>query len=320
MKQYIIRRLLQMIPTLIGISIIIFAISAMVPGDYITARANPNMSIEKQEQLRAIYGLDKPEYQRYFIWAGNMIKGNFGDSMQHKKPVTTVINTFVWNSFIIGFCSLILSWSIAIITGIFSAKFQYSLFDKIITLLVFICMSLPSFFIGLLLIKFLALDLKLFPVGGMTTAGLNGSGWIYIKDVIKHAFLPIMVLTMLSTGSLTRYFRTSMLEVIRQDYIRTARAKGLKERTVIFKHAFRNAMIPAITLLGFELPALFGGAMIMEQIFVWPGIGHVYLSSINMRDYPFMLGFTIFLAMLTLVGNLLADVLYGIADPRIRLK
>lgn len=320
MKQYIIRRLLQMIPTLIGISIIIFAISAMVPGDYITARANPNMSIEKQEQLRAIYGLDKPDYQRYFIWAGNMIKGNFGDSMQHKKPVTTVINTFVWNSFIIGFCSLILSWSIAIITGIFSAKFQYSLFDKIITLLVFICMSLPSFFIGLLLIKFLALDLKLFPVGGMTTAGLNGSGWIYIKDVIKHAFLPIMVLTMLSTGSLTRYFRTSMLEVIRQDYIRTARAKGLKERTVIFKHAFRNAMIPAITLLGFELPALFGGAMIMEQIFVWPGIGHVYLSSINMRDYPFMLGFTIFLAMLTLVGNLLADVLYGIADPRIRLK
>ncbi|MDQ0091882.1 peptide/nickel transport system permease protein [Paenibacillus anaericanus] len=320
MKQYIIRRLLQMIPTLIGISIIIFAISAMVPGDYITARANPNMSIEKQEQLRAIYGLDKPDYQRYFIWAGNMIKGNFGDSMQHKKPVTAVINTFVWNSFIIGFCSLILSWSIAIITGIFSAKFQYSLFDKIITLLVFICMSLPSFFIGLLLIKFLALDLKLFPVGGMTTAGLNGSGWIYIKDVIKHAFLPIMVLTMLSTGSLTRYFRTSMLEVIRQDYIRTARAKGLKERTVIFKHAFRNAMIPAITLLGFELPALFGGAMIMEQIFVWPGIGHVYLSSINMRDYPFMLGFTIFLAMLTLVGNLLADVLYGIADPRIRLK
>ena len=320
MKQYIIRRLLQMIPTLIGISIIIFAISAMVPGDYITARANPNMTIEKQEQLRAIYGLDKPDYQRYFIWAGNMIQGKFGDSMQHKQPVTTVINNFVWNSFIIGFFSLILSWTIAMITGIFSAKFQYSLFDKLITLLVFICMSLPSFFIGLLLIKLLALDLKLFPVGGMTTAGLNASGWTYIKDVIKHAFLPVMVLTMLSTGSLTRYFRTSMLEVIRQDYIRTARAKGLKERTVIFKHAFRNAMIPAITLLGFELPGLFGGAMILEQIFVWPGIGHVYLSSINMRDYPFMLGFTIFLAMLTLVGNLLADVLYGIADPRIRLK
>ncbi|OAB40523.1 diguanylate cyclase [Paenibacillus macquariensis subsp. defensor] len=320
MKQYIIRRLLQMIPTLIGISIIIFAISAMVPGDYITARANPNMSIEKQEQLRAIYGLDKPDYQRYFIWAGNMIKGNFGDSMQHKQPVTTVINTYVWNSFIIGIFALFFSWFIAMITGIFSAKFQYSFFDKIVTLLVFICMSLPSFFIGLLLIKFLGLDLKLFPVGGMSTSGLNATGWTYFTDVLKHSFLPIMVLTMLSTGSLTRYFRTSMLEVIRQDYIRTARAKGLKERTVIFKHAFRNAMIPAITLLGFELPGLFGGAMILEQIFAWPGIGHIYLNSINMRDYPFMLGFTIFLAMLTLLGNLLADVLYGIADPRIRLK
>lgn len=309
-----------MIPTLIGISIIIFAISAMVPGDYITARANPNMSIEKQEQLRAIYGLDKPDYQRYFIWAGNMLKGNFGDSMQHKQPVTTVINTYVWNSFIMGIFALFFSWFIAMITGIFSAKFQYSFFDKVVTLLVFICMSLPSFFIGLLLIKFLALDLKLFPVGGMSTSGLNATGWTYFTDVLKHSFLPIMVLTMLSTGSLTRYFRTSMLEVIRQDYIRTARAKGLKERTVIFKHAFRNAMIPAITLLGFELPGLFGGAMILEQIFAWPGIGHIYLNSISMRDYPFMLGFTIFLAMLTLVGNLLADVLYGIADPRIRLK
>lgn len=320
MKQYIIRRLLQMIPTLIGISIIIFAISAMVPGDYITARANPNMSIEKQEQLRAIYGLDKPDYQRYFVWAGNMLKGNFGDSMQHKQPVTTVINTYVWNSFIIGFFSMVFSWFIAMVTGIFSAKFQYSFFDKIVTLLVFVCMSLPSFFIGLLLIKFFALDVKLFPVGGMITSGLNAEGWAYFKDVLKHSFLPVVVLTMLNTGGLTRYFRTSMLEVIRQDYIRTARAKGLKERTVIFKHAFRNAMIPAITLLGFELPGLFGGAMILEQIFVWPGVGHIYLNSINMRDYPFMLGFTVFLAMLTLVGNLLADVLYGIADPRIRLK
>lgn len=320
MKQYIIRRLLQMIPTMIGISIIVFAISAMVPGDYITARQNPNMTQEKADELRSIYGLDKPDYQRYFIWAGNMIKGNMGDSLQHKRPVMEVVNDFVWNSFIVAFSSLVLSWIIAIFTGIFSAKFQYSLFDKIVTLIVFICMSLPSFFIGLLLIKIFALTWNIFPVGGMTTAGLQAKGWDYIVDVAKHSFLPIMVLTMLSTGSLTRYFRTSMLEVIRQDYIRTARAKGLKERTVIFKHAFRNAMIPAITLLGFELPSLFGGAMIMEQIFVWPGVGHVYLSSISMRDYPFMLGFTILLAGLTLIGNLLSDVLYGLADPRIRLK
>ncbi len=204
--------------------------------------------------------------------------------------------------------------------SVFSAKFQYSFFDKIVTLLVFLFMSLPSFFLGLLLIKTLSLELKLFPVGGMTTAGLNAEGWAYTLDVLKHAVLPIIVLTMLSTGSLTRYFRTSMLEVIHMDYIRTARAKGLHERVVIFKHALRNAMLPAITLLGFELPSLFGGAIILEKIFIWPGVGQVYLESISMRDYPFMLGFTIFIALLTLLGNLLSDVLYGVADPRIRLK
>lgn len=320
MRTYIIRRLLQMIPTLIGISIIVYAISAMIPGDYITALNNPNMTDERAEQLRAIYGLDQPQYLRYFTWAKSMLTGDMGDSFQHKKPVMEVVNQYIWNSFIIAFASLVLSWIIAVFAGVFSAKFQYSLLDKLITLFVFICMSLPSFFLGLLLIRIFALSFGWLPVGGMTTAGSKAVGWEYIMDVLKHGALPITVLTMLSTGSLTRYFRTSMLEVIRQDYIRTARAKGLKERTVIFKHALRNAMIPAITLLGFELPALFGGAIITEKIFVWPGIGHVYLNAINMRDYPFMLGFTILLAVLTLIGNLVSDVLYGLADPRIRLK
>ena len=320
MKQYIIRRLLQIIPTLIGISIILFAISSMVPGDYITAVNNPTMSAEKAAQLREIYGLDKPAVERYFTWIGNMLKGNLGDSLVHKKPVTTVMGNYVWNSFFIALFSLIFSWIIAIFAGVFSAKFQYSLFDKLVTLFIFLCMSLPSFFIGLLLIKFFALDLGLFPVGGMTTSGMNGSTWDQLVDIAWHMFLPVLVLTMLSTGSLTRYFRTSMLEVIRQDYIRTARAKGLKERTVIFKHALRNALLPAITLMGFELPALFGGAIILEKIFIWPGVGQVYLESISMRDYPFMLGFTVFISVLTLIGNLLSDVLYDAADPRIRLK
>lgn len=320
MKQYIFRRLLQMIPTLIGITIIVFAISRMVPGDYITAKASPNMTAEKEAQLREIYGLDKPVAKAYMDWVGNMATGDMGDSLQHKKPVTKVINTYVWNSVVIAFTSLVLSWIIAIFAGVFSAKFQHSFLDKVITLLIFISMSLPSFFIGLLLILIVSLNLGITPVGGMTTAGLGATGWEYIKDVATHMFLPTVVLTMISTGSLTRYFRSSMLDVIRQDYIRTARAKGLKERTVIFKHALRNAMIPAITLLGFELPALFGGAIILEKVFIWPGIGQVYLGSISMRDYPFMLGFTIFLAVLTLLGNLLSDVLYGVADPRIRLK
>ncbi|GGN95158.1 ABC transporter permease [Saccharibacillus kuerlensis] len=320
MSQFIIRRLLQMIPTLIGISIIVFIISQLVPGDYITATQNPNMTAERADQLRAIYGLDKPPVQQYFVWVKNMLTGNLGESFQHKMPVTEVISTYVWNSFVIAFVSSLLSWIIAAFVGVFSAQYQYSWFDKMVTLLVFLCMSLPSFFIGLLAIKYLALDLKLFPIGGMTTAGLNAGGWAYIKDVAQHMLLPVTVLTVLSVGSLTRYFRTGMLEVIRQDYIRTARAKGLKEHTVIFKHAFRNALLPAITLLGLELPTLFGGAMILEQVFTWPGIGQIYLASLNMRDYPLMLGFTMFLAVLTLIGNLISDILYGVADPRIRLK
>ncbi|KOP65795.1 diguanylate cyclase [Bacillus sp. FJAT-18019] len=320
MRQYIIRRLLQIIPTLIGISIIIFAISSLVPGDYITAVDNPTMTAEKAAQLREIYGLDKPPVERYLTWVGNMLKGNLGDSLAHKQPVTTVMNNYVWNSFFVAIFALIFSWIIATFAGVFSAKFQYSLFDKIVTLVIFLCMSLPSFFIGLLFIKFFALDLGWFPVGSMKTSGLNGNTWEQLMDIAWHMVMPVTVLTMLSTGSLTRYFRTSMLEVIRQDYIRTARAKGLKERTVIFKHALRNAMLPAITLMGFELPSLFGGAIIMEKIFIWPGVGQVYLESINMRDYPFMLGFTVFISVLTLLGNLLSDVLYGAADPRIRLK
>lgn len=320
MKQYIIRRLLQMIPTLIGISIIIFVISIAVPGDFIDGNQNPNLTAERKAELRAIYGLDKPPVERYFTWAGNMLTGNMGDSLQHKQPVTKVLSTYIWNSFIIAFVSMIITWIIAVIVGVFSAKNQYSFFDRIITLFVFMAMSLPSFFIGLLLIKLFAVDVPLFPVGGMTTAGANNQGWDYYQDVFHHMFLPVTVLVMLSVGSLTRYIRTSMLEVIRQDYIRTARAKGLKERVVIFKHALRNALLPAITLLGFELPQLFGGAIILERIFVWPGVGKIYLDSLTVRDYPLLLGFTMILAVLALLGNLIADTLYGVADPRIRLK
>jgi peptide/nickel transport system permease protein len=320
MKQYIIRRLLQMIPTLIGITIVVFAISVMVPGDFIDGNQNPNLSAERVAELRVIYGLDKPPVERYFIWVGNMLVGNMGDSLQHQQPVTKVLSSYIWNSFIIAFISLIITWFIAVIVGVFSATKQYSFFDRIVTLLVFLAMSLPSFFIGLLLIKLFAVDAPIFPVGGMTTAGANNQGLAYYWDVLHHMFLPVTVLVMLSVGSLTRYFRTSMLEVIRQDYIRTARAKGLKERVVIFKHALRNALLPAITLLGFELPQLFSGAIILERIFVWPGAGKIYLDSINVRDYPMMLGFTMILAVLTLLGNLIADTLYGVADPRIRLK
>ncbi|MFC4778220.1 ABC transporter permease [Paenibacillus sp. GCM10023252] len=317
MWPFIVRRLLYAIPTLFGVSIVVFLVFSLAPGDFVDT--NQRLTAERAQELREIYGLDKGLVERYFIWIGNAIQGQFGDSLQFKQPVTDVIRTYMWNSFIIASASLILSWFIAIVVGVISASKQYSLFDSVTTILVMAAMSFPSFFIGLLMIKWFAVDLGWVPVGGMTTTASDRTGFAYMWDVVKHAAMPVIVLSMLSIGSLTRYFRTSMLEVVRKDYIRTARAKGLSEGKVIYKHALRNALLPAITLLGFELPGLFAGAIILEQIFNWPGIGRVSLDALNVRDYPLLMGFTMFMALLTVLGNLMADILYAVADPRIRL-
>lgn len=318
MKRYILRRLFQLIPTLFGASILIFFLFALTPGDFVDS--NPRLTPERAIELKALYGLDKPALGRYFVWLGNIFKGNLGFSLQHQEPVTTLLNQYMWNSFLIALVSLILTWLIAIMIGVLSAAKQYSWFDSLVTLGVFAAMSFPSFFIGLLLIKFFAVDLPIFPVGGMFNTGSESVGLARVWEVARHMVLPVIVLTMLSVGSLTRYFRTSMLDVIRQDFIRTARAKGLKERVVVFKHALRNASLPAITLLGFELPGLFAGAIITEKIFNWPGIGNIHLEALAIRDYPVLMGFTMFLAILTVLGNLIADILYAVADPRVRLK
>ncbi|AGK96043.1 ABC-type dipeptide/oligopeptide/nickel transport system, permease component [Clostridium pasteurianum BC1] len=318
MKKYVLNRFLQMIPTLIGVSVIIFYLFALMPGDYIDG--NRKITPQRAHELRVLYGLDKPIIHRYFIWLNNAIHGNFGFSLKYLQSVTSLINQFIWNSFIIAIATLIFTWSIALVIGIFSATKQHSFFDRIVTLGVFASLSVPSFFIGLLMIKIFGVDLKLLPVGSMIETGSNYTGITYVLDVIRHMILPVGVLTFLSVGSLTRYFRSGMLDVLRLDFIRTARAKGLKERTVIFRHALKNAMLPAITLLAFEIPGLFSGAIITEQIFNWPGIGRIQLDALSARDYPVLMTLTMLLSFLTIFGNFLADILYAVADPRIRLK
>lgn len=318
MKRYILHRFLQMIIILFGTSFIIFFLFAMLPGDYIDS--NINLSPERAQELKALYGLDQPILQRYFTWLGNALHGDFGYSLKHQENVVSLLNKYVWNSFIVAIIALFLTWTIALLTGVFSAIKQYSWFDGCVTFLVFAAMSFPSFFISLLFIKWFGVDLQILPIGGMIDTGSHSTGFAYILEVGKHMILPVITLTLLSVGSLTRYFRTGMLEVIRQDFIRTARAKGLKERTVIFKHALKNAMLPAITLLAFELPGLFSGAIIMEQIFNWPGVGRIQLESVSFRDYPVLMAFTLFLSSLTIIGNFLADITYAAVDPRIRLK
>lgn len=307
-----------MIALLLAISIIIFVLFAIMPGDFYSS--NMRLSPERLAQLRAAAGLDKPIWQRYLIWLGNTLHGNLGYSMQYNEPVTHVMNTYMWNSFLVAVITLVLSWTLAVIIGVYSATHQYSLFDRIVTVLVFVSLSFPSFFIGLMMIKIFAVDLKILPTGGMFNTGSESTGFARILEVAHHLIMPVGILTFLSTGSLTRYFRSGMIDVLRADFIRTARARGIKEHAIVFRHALRNALLPMITMLAFELPGLFSGAIITEQVFNWPGIGHVQLDSVTARDYQLMMTITLFLAALTIIGNFLADIGYKLADPRIRLS
>ncbi len=320
MRQYITRRLLQMIPVFIGVSIVIFFILQLAPGDALTGKMDPKLSAERKQELRHQMGLDLPVHQQYLRWAGAVIKGDLGESTNFKQPVGRVMNTYIWNSFYLSILSLILSVLISIPIGVISATKQYSKFDGFFTVFALIGISMPSFFFGMLLIKVFSVDLRLLPVSGMTTAGSTATGISYGLDVARHMILPLIVLTLGSVAGLMRYTRSSMLEVIRQDYIRTARAKGLKEKVVIYKHALRNGLIPVITILGFWLPTLFSGAFITENIFIWPGIGPIAIGAVNGRDYPLLMGINLLFAALTLIGNLIADVTYAVVDPRIRLK
>lgn len=317
MSAYLTKRISYMLIILLAASLLIFSLYALTPGDYISS--NIKLSPERKAELREIYGLNKPLLERYGIWMKNAIHGDFGFSLAQQKPVLTLFNEYIWNSFLLAIVSTFLTWLIAVIIGVVSAYKQYSWFDTLVMVLIFAAMSLPSFFIGLFLIKIFAVDLKWLPPGGMLTTGSNATGMAYVKEVIRHMTLPVVVMTLLGIGSLTRYFRSNMIDVIKQDYIRTARAKGLKESKVLFRHALRNALLPAITLVGFELPALFGGSLIIEKIFNWPGIGQLYMQSFGLRDYPLLMGFTMLLAVLTVIGTLISDVLYHIADPRVRL-
>lgn len=320
MRQYLVRRLLQLIPTMVGISLVIFLIFAFAPGDAISGNLNPHMSAEAKKELRDKMHLNEPKYVQYYYWAQGAIKGDLGESSYYKKSVSSVMKDFIPNSFKLAITSLVLGVIIAVPIGIVSATKQYSGFDSFFTVFALFGISMPSFFFGLLLIKWLAVDLKVLPVSGISTPGSNFVGFARFLDEMKHMLLPLTVLTLGSVAGWMRYTRSSMLEVIRQDYIRTARAKGLKEKVVIYKHALRNALIPVITLLGFSIPGLFSGAVLTESIFNWPGIGPVQLNAVSGRDYYLLMGTNMLLAFLTLIGNLIADIAYALVDPRIRLK
>jgi len=323
MTQYLIRRSIQALFTLLVISVILFGLISAVPGGIMAAyEENPDMTAEDFARLRERYGLDDPVPVRYLKWLGNVLRGDWGKSFVSNRPALQEIAERLPNTVLLMGVMLIVTLLLAIPLGILSALKQYSLFDHIATTLAFAGNSLPVFWFGLLLIIIFSVTLKgpdggpLLPGSGMATLGAPFSLW----DRIRHLILPVSMLALVSAAGYMRYLRSSMLDVIHEDYVRTARAKGLTERKVIYKHALRNALIPLVTLIGLDLPALFGGALFTETIFSWPGIGRLYFTSALKTDYPMVMSILMIYSALIIVSSLLVDVVYTLLDPRIRLS
>ncbi len=322
MRNYIFRRILTLIPLYFGITIITFLIIHLAPGkpSDLEAQMKPGMAIAR-ERLEKIYGLDKPLHVQYWSWLKKMVVLDFGNSFQDSLPVLEKIKKTLPNTIILNIAALLLIYLFAVPIGILSAVKQYSIFDKASTVFVFIGMAIPSFWLALLLILIFSVKLDWLPISGMHSITMNSETVTFLSrvwDLLKHAILPVFVLAFSGLAWLSRYTRSSMLEIIRQDYITTARAKGLSERDVIYKHALRNALLPIVTILGLSLPGLIGGSVIVETIFAWPGMGRLAFQAVMARDYPMIMGTSIFSVFLLLFGNLIADILYGIVDPRIK--
>lgn len=319
MSQYVLRRLLIAIPSLLGISAVLFFVLALAPGDPFSELAtNPNVPPEVQAALRAKFGLDDPIYLRYLHWLSAMMHGDWGFSFVSRMNVDTLIlQRLPTTLYVIG-SAQILALLVAIPVGVYAATKPYSVFDQVANTLAFIGFSLPTFFTGILFILIFSVTLDWLPF--VYSTDINATGIRWVLEMIRQAIMPVAVLGLFQAASMTRFVRSAMLDVIRLDYVTTARAKGLGQAKVIVKHVMRNAMIPVVTLIALQIPAVFGGAIVTEQIFRIPGIGSLLISSILSNDTPVVMAVTFVFACLVVLFNLIADVLYGWLDPRISLR
>ncbi|MBQ8518610.1 MAG: ABC transporter permease [Agathobacter sp.] len=330
MFKYILKRLVQSVFILIGVSMIIYFLIRLMPVDFIQDKINAinqggaTVSQETVDAMYQMYGLGDDSFMGilggYFSWLTALFQFDLGTSFVYGIPVADVIVQHMGISFAISLIATIFEFMIAIPLGITAATHQYSFRDYLVTILVMIGISLPSFFFGNMLKDFLALKLGLFPASGLIDATASYTGVELLIDYARHVFIPILTIVILSIGARMRMTRTNMLEVMNSDYIRTARAKGCEENVVINKHAFRNTLIPLVTSMAGLIPSLFSGAIITEQVFDLPGIGNVALDAMNRGDIPFIMGYNMFLAVLSVLGVLLADLMYGIVDPRVKLE
>ena len=319
MSQYLLRRLLIAIPSLIGISVVLFTVLALAPGDPFEELAtNPNVPAEVRASLRAQFGLDDPVATRYLRWVGSMVQGDWGFSFASRVDVDTLILQRIPVTLLIIGSSQVLALLVALPVGVYAATRPYSIFDQIANTLAFIGFSLPTFFTGILFILLFSITLGWLPF--VYRADIAATGWLWYWEHFKQALMPVAVLGLFQGASWTRYVRSAVLDVIRLDYVTTARAKGLSERVVVVKHVVRNALIPVVTLVALTMPAVFGGAIVTEQIFRIPGIGALLISAILANDTPVIMAVTFVFACLVILFNLIADILYGWLDPRIAYR
>ena len=325
--RYLLKRFIYIVFVFFIISILMFFIYKLMPGDPVTmmlgeARNNmqPDAYQELYERTKESLGLNGTLIEQYFRWMGNMLTGNFGYSTQYKQQVVNVIGTPMMNTVMLNLLSMLLTFIIAVPLGIATAVRKNGVFDKTVQVVTIIGYSLPSFIIALLAIFAFAVKIPIFPISGVRSAGFSGNTFQMMLDTLWHMTLPVIVMSISGIGSITRYVRAAMIDVLRMDYIKTARAKGLREKVVIYVHAFRNALIPVVTIATAWVVSLFGGSIVIESVFLWPGLGKMLIDGLMQRDFSIVLTMQMFYVVLSLAGNVIMDIAYTLVDPRVRLE
>lgn len=318
MFKYISKRLLVSIPVIVGITILSFIIMKLSPGDPLANFINPSINVADLEKSRQALGLNDPLYMQYFKWIGQVAKGNFGYTYNGNHSISALVLERLPNTVILTLSAFVMSFVIGIPLGVIGAVKKNTRIDYGITFMSLVGVAIPSFFFGLLVIYVFALLLGIFPTGGMVNIRAGYTGYAYYMDVLHHLVLPAIALSLGNIASISRFTRSNMLDILKEDYIRTAKAKGLRSKAIVYKHALRNALIPVVTIFGLSIPFLFSGAYITESIFNWPGMGQLGIRAIQDREYGIIMALNLITATLVLVGNLVSDILYAIVDPRIR--
>ncbi len=318
MAKYIGKRLLQAIVIMFGVSIIVFALVNFMPGDPYSGMFSPDIPPEQIEAKMRELGAYDPVPLQYIKWLGRTLRGDLGYSIWYKTPVLTVVLSRLGNTALLACAAILVSTVLGISVGIYSARHKKGIVDNVSSVLAFAALSIPSFFFGMILIKVFGVDLQWLPISGMVSVGSeNLTGTAHVVDVLRHLLLPTVVLGLMNAATMLRYTRSSMLDIQDMDYIRTARAKGMPERIVIYKHALKNALSQIITVLSLQIPGLLSGSLLTETVFLWPGVGRLNFEAVNHRDYPLIMGIVLILAAFTLSANIIADICYAAIDPRV---